>query len=63
MADVIAMWLMLCHFFFLFFFFVMADVIAKEDDVITSIDKAGVIAYLFCFGWCYCHVADVLPLG
>ena len=49
--------------FFFFFFFVMADVIAKEDDVITSIDKADVIAYLFCFGWCYCHVADVLPLG
>ena len=58
MADVIAMWQMLCHFFFEAFFFdmadvitslFMADVIAIEADVITSIDKADVIAYLYCF--------------
>ena len=27
----------------------MADVIAIDADVITSIDKADVIAYLYCF--------------
>ena len=27
-----------------------------------SFCKAVVIAYVY-YGWCYCHVADVMPLG
>ena len=44
MADVVAMWQMPCHW----------GVFLFEADVITSVDKADVIAYLF--------MADVIAM-